>query len=222
MSYFFFHYRSPSSVLYTVFDSISASIDKVLSINPSANVFVFGHFNVLHKDWLTYSSGTNRPGELCYNFCISNDLIQMVNLPTRIPDCDSHSPALLDLFLSSDASICSTMASPPLENSDHVVVSGSIDFASNSQGDALFHRIAYKYSHADWDGLHDHLRDAPWDDIFNLGASAAASEFCEWVQVGIDVNIPQRKNQVKPHSSPWFSAACAAAIVHRNYFFRLY
>ena len=27
---------------------------------------------------------------------------------------------------------------------------------------------------------------------------------------------------IKPHSSPWFSAACAAAIVHRNHFFRLY
>ena len=43
----------------------------------------------------------------------SNDLTQMVNFPTRIPDCDSHSPALLDLFISSDASICSTMAFPP-------------------------------------------------------------------------------------------------------------
>ena len=30
------------------------------------------------------------------------------------------------------------------------------------------------------------------------------------------------ENQVKPHSSPWFSAACAAAIAHRNHFFRLY
>ena len=30
---------------------------------------------------------------------ISNDLTQMVNVPTRIPDCDSHSPSLLDLFL---------------------------------------------------------------------------------------------------------------------------
>ena len=34
--------------------------------------------------------------------------------------------------------------------------------------------------------------------------------------------IPHRKYQVKPHSSPWFSAACAAALVHRNHFFRLY
>ena len=29
-------------------------------------------------------------------------------------------------------------------------------------------------------------------------------------------------SMVKPHSSPWSSAACAAAIVHRNYFFHLY
>ena len=68
----------------------------------------------------------------------------------------------------------------------------------------------------------DHLRDVPWKDIFKLDASAAASEFCEWVQVGLDAYIPHRKYQVKPDSSPWFSAACAAAIVHRNHFFCLY
>ena len=133
VSYFFFLYRSPSSALCTVFDSISSNIDEVLSINPSANVFIFGDFNVHHKDWLTYSGGTDQPGELCYNFSISNDLTQMVNFPTRIPDCDSHSPALLDLFLSSDASICFTMAFPPLGNSDHVVVSVSNDFPMNSK-----------------------------------------------------------------------------------------
>ena len=74
-----------------VFDSISSSIDEVLSISPSANVFVFGDFNVHHKNWLTYSSGTVRHGELCYNFCISNDPTQMVNVPTVIPGCDFQS-----------------------------------------------------------------------------------------------------------------------------------
>ena len=58
--------------------------------------------------------------------------------------------------------------------------------------------------------------------MFKLGASAAASEFCEWVQVGIDVYISHRKYQVEPHSSPWFSSACAVAIAHRSHFFRLY
>ena len=72
--YFFFLYRSPSSSLCTVFDSISSNIDEVLLINPSANVFVLGDFNVHHSDWLTYSGGTDRSGELCYNFSISGDL----------------------------------------------------------------------------------------------------------------------------------------------------
>ena len=114
------------------------------------------------------------------------------------------------------------MAFPPLGNSDHVVVSVSIDFPTNSQQDAPFHRVAYDYSRADWDDLRDPLRDVPWEDIFKFGASAAASEFCERVKVGTDVYIPQRRYQVKSHSSPWFSAACAAAIVHRNHFFCLY
>ena len=66
------------------------------------------------------------------------------------------------------------------------------------------------------------LRDVPWEDIFKLSASAAASEFCEWIWVRIDVYIPDRKFHVKPHWSPWFSAVCAATIDHRKHFFCLY
>ena len=55
--------------------------------------------------------------------------------------------------------------------------------------------------------------------MFKISASAAASKFCDWVQVEIDVYIPHGKYQVTSQSSPWFSAACAVAIVHRNHFF---
>ena len=146
-SYFSFLCQSPSSSLSMVFDSISSHIDEVLSINPSSSVFVFGVFNVRHKDWLTYFVGIDLPGELCYNFPISNGLTEMVNFPTQIPDCDSHCPALLDLFLFSNANISSTMAFPPFGNSDHVV-SVSIDFQTNSQRDALFLSIGYDYSYS--------------------------------------------------------------------------
>ena len=83
-------------------------------------------------------------------------------------------------------------------------------FPSNSQQDFPFHRIAYDYCCADWDGLHGHLRAVLWEDIFKLSASA------------VNVYNPDRKYQVKPHWSPWFSAACAGFIVHTNHFFRLY
>ena len=56
-------------------------------MNLSANVFVFGDFET----------------------SISNNLLQMVNFPTWIPDCHCHSSALLGLFISFDASICFTV-----------------------------------------------------------------------------------------------------------------
>ena len=81
-----------------VLDAISYNINEVFLINSSANVFVFENCNVHLNDWLTFSGRTDRPGELCYNFSILNNLIHMVNVPTWIPDYDSCSPALLDLL----------------------------------------------------------------------------------------------------------------------------
>ena len=78
---------------------------------------------------------------------------QMVNFPTRITTCDPHSPALLDLFIFSNTSICSTM-----------------DFR------AL--------------GIQMLLSQFPLRIPFSY---AAANEFCEWAQVGIDVYIPHCK-----------------------------
>ena len=78
----------------------------------------------------------------------------------------------------------------------YLVVSVSIDFLSNSEWDALFQCIYCNYSCSDWDCLVYHLKDIPWENIFKLGAPAAASEFCEWVQVGIDVYVPYSKYQV--------------------------
>ena len=59
VSYIFFLCRSPSLSLCMVFDSISSNIDEVLSITPSANVFVFGDFNVHHNFWVIYSGGND-------------------------------------------------------------------------------------------------------------------------------------------------------------------
>ena len=49
-----------------------------------------------------------------------------------------NSSALLDLFISSDDSICFTMAFPPVGTSDHVVISVFIDFPISWKQDAPF------------------------------------------------------------------------------------
>ena len=114
---------------------------------------------------------------------ISNDLTHMVNFPLGSLIVTLKSPALLGLFLSSEASVCSTKTFPSIGK-------------FWSCGCLIFHRFsvklktgcpislkAYDYSRADWDGLCDHLRDVPWEDILKFGASTATSDFCEWFQV---------------------------------------
>ena len=68
-------------------------------------------------------------GGLCWSFSISNDLIQMFNFLLR-----SLAVTLLLLWIhfSSDASICSVVAFLLLRNSDHVVISVSIEFPLTS------------------------------------------------------------------------------------------
>ena len=78
-------------LLCTVFDSISSNIDQDRSINPSANVFLFGDLTSVIMTGLSI-------------------LVEMIDLAC-IPDCGSHNPALLDFFLSSDTVICSAMLS---------------------------------------------------------------------------------------------------------------
>ena len=70
MPYFFFLCPSLSLSLCTVFDATSSNIDEALSVKPSLNVFVFGDFNVHHKDWLNFSGVTDIHVELSYNFII--------------------------------------------------------------------------------------------------------------------------------------------------------
>ena len=67
------------------------------------------------------------------------------------------------------------MAFPPLGNSDHVILV-SFDFLSNSKH-TLFHHIAYEHLLGDLEGLCDHLRDVPQENIFKISGSAAASGF---------------------------------------------
>ena len=49
-----------------------------------------------------------------------------------------------------------------------------------SREDAAFYCLAVDHCGAYWNIYRGDRRDVPWKDIFNPGASAATSEFCEW------------------------------------------
>ena len=65
--------------LYAVFDAISSNIDEVYSINPYANLIIFGDFNVHHKDWLAYSKLLG-----WLTFILESLLIVNINRPSFI------------------------------------------------------------------------------------------------------------------------------------------
>ena len=120
----------------------------VHSINPSANI--------LSLETLTSIIRTGLPIlveliHLVYSVIIFLSQVTLLIWLTLLlgSQTDFRSPSLLDLRISSDAGVCSTMVFLPLGSSEHVVVSVSIGFPSNSQQNDPFHRIAYEYSRAD-------------------------------------------------------------------------
>ena len=151
----------------------------------SANVLVFADFNVHHKDWLTYSGRNGRPSEFWYNFLSQATLLSWLTFLLGFLIL-TIAVQLFWIYLFLPTSI---VTFPPLENCDHVVTF-STGFTSNSKRDASFHRTAYNYSCTNVDSLHNHLNDVPLEHILKFGASNAATELCERVQVWIDVYIP--------------------------------
>ena len=143
--------------LCTVSDAISLNIGEVLLSNPSANVFVFWEFKVHHKGWLINFGGTYRPGLLFCQTDSKHDLTQVVNYPTWLPDCNSHSPAFriyCIFFLTLDGF--------------------QWLFLHRKFWSCLsFHWLSV----ADWDSFCHHWRDVLWEDIFELGASTVGGKF---------------------------------------------
>ena len=139
----------------------------------------------------------------------------MVNFPTQIPNCDSDSPALLDLFL--------------------LMLVFLIDaFPSIGKFRSCFHWLSIKFTMGCSISSHNLWLILCWLGVFviiwemfhgrislNLVLLLLLVNFVSWFRLEL-MYIPHRKYQLKPHSSPLFSAPCAATIGHRNHFFFLY
>ena len=74
----------------------------------------------------------------------------------HIPDQADNDPYRLDLFLCSNPDNCSLSPHPPLETSDHLVISADIP-VDVSINEHLNHRNVYSFNNADWDGFRDYL-----------------------------------------------------------------
>ena len=82
--------------------------------------------------------------------CLSLETLTSIirnGLPILVELMDLVNPVIMSQMTLWSFFLCiSTVTFPPFGNSDHVVVSVSIDFPSYSKRDAPFHRIAYDFS----------------------------------------------------------------------------
>ena len=138
------------------------------------NTFVFGDFNVHHNDWLTYS-GSNRSGELFYNFFISDDLTEIISFATGIPDCDSYSPAPLNLVVSPMLVFVLLWLFLQWGIVTLMLYQVLLSFHQTQNGISCLHDLLRDVHGSYLDRCSQELS---WEDIFNLSVSAAACEFC--------------------------------------------
>ena len=85
---------------------------------------------------------------------------------------------------------------PSLRSLSYIVISVSLEFLSNSKGDAPFHSTVFDHSRTGWVGLNDHLRDVLWEITLNwvlllLPLNFLSGSRLEMMFIFLIVNIDQ-------------------------------
>ena len=201
---------------------MNSKVEHIISHFPFAEISILGDFNVHHQLWLS-SNFTDSPGEHAFDFSLSNDLEQLVQHPTRIPDRLGDTPNILDLFLTSNPSAYAVELFPPLGSSDHRLISASCPISPVSPQDPPKKRCLWHYASAQWDNLRSYYADFPWNDycFHDRDASGCAERITEVIVSGMETFIPHSFSSPKSNK-PWFNSACSRAIhdkdvAHKRY-----
>ncbi|XP_050709244.1 uncharacterized protein LOC126994048 [Eriocheir sinensis] len=157
-------YLSPNSINYVkFFNYLNSKVGHILTHSPFAEISILGDSNAHHQLWLS-SSSTDQSGEQAYNFAVLNDLEQLVQHPTRIPDHLGDRPNILDLFFTSNSSAYSVKVCSPLGSSYHNLIYLSCPIAPVHPLDSPKKRCFYHLASVRWDDLRVYFSDFPWND----------------------------------------------------------
>ncbi|MCP4340929.1 MAG: hypothetical protein GY799_19080, partial [Desulfobulbaceae bacterium] len=210
-------YLSPNSTDYPkFFDYLTSKVEHILSHSPFSEISILGDFNVHHRLWLS-SLRTDSPGEQAYDFSILNDLEQLVQHPTRIPDRLGDQPNILDLFLTSNPSAYSIQLFSPLGSSDHNLISATCSIAPVQPMDPPKRRRLWHFDAADWGDLCQYFYDFPWNDYCfrDRDPSACAERITEVIVSGMEAYIPH-SFPLTNKKKPWFNYTCSNAVRNKE------
>ena len=163
-------YRPPSADD-SIYDAITEKIDAIQERHPKSEVIVLGDMNAHHDEWLG-SKKTGAHGDSVFEFAVTNNLHQLVDLPTRTGKDGECSK--LDLFLTTSPDNRVVTVSAPLGSSDHSVVSTLANYRLPTPRRQA---NVWLYDKADWDGMRSFLASVEWTAL-SKGHSADLAWSC--------------------------------------------
>jgi len=222
-----FVYRSPNlpkEPTIVEFESLSASVDEILRLSPEAEITFAGDFNAHNIPWLQYSNRTDAVGLYVETFAVLNDLSQLVDKPTRIPDNEEHDPHLLDLFLTSDPDKYSVAVNAPLGGSDHCLVSTSFRFSCLAPKKVeIPKRDVWHYKDAQWEELNEFYSGINWSFCFSVRDVDLATFLMTFILLlGMNLYIPKSSKKVTNSPQSWFDKDCKMAIANKDVAYMFY
>ena len=143
----------------------------------------------------------------------------MVNCPTWITDCDSHSPTLLELFLSFDLCICFGVVPPHWEILIIFLPCFPVNSCQTRRGELYFITqllLNLMLIEMVFAIFYEKFQGMIYLDFMLL---LLILNFVSKSRLELMYFLPWCKYQGKPHSSPWLSTVSVAAIANRNYIF---
>ena len=189
--------------------------------NTHAEVLYIGDFNVHHNDCLQ-STHTDVGGIEAFHFSISNELEQLIQHSTNVPDHHDHAANTLDLFFTSNPQNYTYTVSSPLGSSDHCTVSVMSSFTPPPPI-LPTQRYLWHFENARCDDMSNFLLDFPWNDYCfrTRDPDLAATAVGEVVDSGMRAYIPYSLITFSP-STLWFDHECSSVIsdregAHRSY-----
>ena len=142
-----------------------------------------------------------------------NNLLQLINEPTRITD---NTAKKTDLIFTTCPNLVRNSGVLPSVKSDHCCV--FVELKCKKETNSSFKRTIYNYDKLDIEKFKDMLTNVDWHEIiFNGGLDEAAETFTSILMNSAKQCMPSKRVKIKENDAPWMNEEIRKLMVKKLY-----
>ena len=179
---------------------------------------ITGDFNDRRSCWSSMHSNSDL--KFFYDTIISNNLAQLIHVPTYFTDTSS---SLLDLIITDSPNYVSDSGTlPPIALCHHSPV--FVIFNLDVEYHNCFKRHIWLYDHADFNMINDYLLSIPWDLIHddNSCINSNVENVTNVIRDVCQHFIPNKIVMIRPRDKPWMSGSVRILLRKRDRYHKIY